>query len=111
MKKIIGLCGFISSGKDTVADYLTTNLQDPIARIPGIGASRVFGTQAAILLQPMDKVGRAGSAVQRLMSRPLWILALAAASLVVKPRRLVAWSGPLLAVWRLWRGVKGASRR
>lgn len=31
-----------------LADYLTTNLQDPIARIPGVGASRVFGTQAAI---------------------------------------------------------------
>lgn len=36
-----------STGND-IADYLVSNLQDPIGRLPGVGDLRVFGTQYAM---------------------------------------------------------------
>lgn len=75
-----------------------------------IERSRI-ATQAEALLRPVGIADRASAAVRRLMSRPLWMLALAAGTLVVKPRRLLAWSGPLLATWRVWRGVKDTMGR
>ena len=62
--------------------------------------------QAATLLRPMDMAGRAAQATRRLLSRPVWLLGLAAAAVVVRPRRLLAWSGPLMALWRVWRALR-----
>lgn len=70
-----------------------------------------IATRAEILLRPVGIAGRASAAVHRLMSRPLWMLAVAAVAVFVRPRRALAWSGPLLAAWRLWRGVKVAMGR
>lgn len=66
-----------------------------------------IATQAGELLRPVGIADRASAAARRLVSRPLWMLALAAAVVFVRPRRALAWSGPLLAAWRLWRGVRG----
>lgn len=63
--------------------------------------------QATTLLRPVGIASRAAAAAQRLMARPAWMLALAVATLVLRPRRLLAWSGPMLAAWRFWQGVKG----
>ncbi len=67
--------------------------------------------QAQALLRPVGIADRASAIVRRLVSRPVWVLVMAAATLLVKPRRVMAWSGPLLAAWRIWRGVKGAMGR
>lgn len=65
-----------------------------------------IATQIASLMRPVGMADRASAIVRRLVSRPVWVLVMAAATLLVKPRRVLSWSGPLLAAWRLWRGVK-----
>lgn len=67
--------------------------------------------QAATLLRPVGVADRASAIVRRLVSRPAWALVMAAATLLLRPRRVLAWSGPVLAAWRIWRELKGAMGR
>lgn len=62
------------------------------------------------LLRPVAVADRASQAVRRLVSRPIWLLLMAGVAAVVGPRRLMAWSGPVLTGWRLWRGLKDTLR-
>ncbi|MFY2564256.1 efflux RND transporter permease subunit [Corallococcus terminator] len=44
--------GFVSEdgkmGGDDIQDYVSTNMVDPIARVPGVGSTQVFGTKYAM---------------------------------------------------------------
>lgn len=95
---------------------MSTHLDDVLRRRAVLQArSRIersrIATQAAGWLRPVGIADRASAVVRRLVSRPVWALVMAAALLLVKPRRVLSWSGPLLAAWRLWRGLKGGMGR
>jgi len=68
-----------------------------------------IASQAAGLLRPVGIADRASAIVRRLVSRPVWVLVMAAATVLVKPRRVLSWSGPLLAAWRVWRAWRGVN--
>lgn len=69
-----------------------------------------LAASAQSMLRPVAVADRASQAVQRLLSRPIWLLLMAGVAAAVGPRRLVAWSGPLMTGWRLWRGLKDTLR-
>lgn len=69
-----------------------------------------LAASAEAMLRPVAVADRASQAVQRLVSRPVWLLLMAGLAAVIGPRRLVAWSGPLMTGWRLWRGLKDTLR-
>lgn len=72
---------------------------------------RRLAAQAARLTEPLAGADRLTARARRLLGQPGWLLALAGALLVLRPRRVLAWSGPALTAWRLWRAVTGATKR
>lgn len=59
------------------------------------------------VMQPLVCADRAAGRVRRLVSQPALVLGLLGAVLAIRPRRLLKWSGPLLAAWRMWRALTG----
>ncbi|MFD0668385.1 YqjK family protein [Ramlibacter sp. MAHUQ-53] len=72
----------------------------------GMERRRLAG-ELAVVAQPLACADRAVGRARRLVSQPALALGLIGALLAIRPRRILKWSGPLLAAWRLWRAFRG----
>lgn len=61
---------------------------------------------AGTLARPLGLAARVQGALQSVLRRPSWLLALTTLGLLLRPQRAARWSAQAWAAWRVWRGLK-----
>ena len=67
-----------------------------------------LGAQSNVLRTPLTMVDKARAGWQWLHRHPEWPLGALALLLLLRPRRVLRWSGRLLWGWQIWRRARPA---
>jgi hypothetical protein len=66
--------------------------------------------EAQALERPLALADRAHGGIDWLKARPRWLLAVAAAPLLLRPRRALGWGLKLWWGWRLWQRIRAIGK-
>jgi hypothetical protein len=65
-----------------------------------------LGQEAQAMAPALAVADRVRGGFQWLMARPLWLAAIVAVPLLLRPRRAIAWGLKMIWGWRVWRRLQ-----